>query len=201
MNGEVRFPRALPWATFRSCLRHLRTPRWRFGLGKSGLADSWGRVWPPCVYNPRMATRDSKDATARKRCLGCGYILDGLPENRCPECGRQFDPESPGTFLVEAESARPYLLTAVLAVLGVLLPPFVLPRLVAAEGWLWGVANFGIVAIWSTSVVVAGVVLVKGTRALWRPRHLFRSRLWLVTAVILVAALFWAGTILILMNL
>ena len=22
-----------------------------------------------------------------KRCLGCGYILDGLPEPRCPECG------------------------------------------------------------------------------------------------------------------
>ncbi|MEW6251117.1 MAG: hypothetical protein AB1716_10755 [Planctomycetota bacterium] len=33
-----------------------------------------------------------------KRCLGCGYILDGLPEPRCPECGRWFDPGNPDTY-------------------------------------------------------------------------------------------------------
>jgi hypothetical protein len=33
-----------------------------------------------------------------KRCLTCGYILDGLPEPRCPECGRGFDPRDPSTF-------------------------------------------------------------------------------------------------------
>jgi len=33
-----------------------------------------------------------------KRCLGCGYDLHGLPENRCPECGRPFDPEDPRTY-------------------------------------------------------------------------------------------------------
>src|ERR1051326_123797 len=31
-------------------------------------------------------------------CLGCGYVLDNLPEPRCPECGRAFDPQSPATF-------------------------------------------------------------------------------------------------------
>ena len=31
-------------------------------------------------------------------CLGCDYGLKGLPENRCPECGREFDPENPATF-------------------------------------------------------------------------------------------------------
>jgi hypothetical protein len=25
-------------------------------------------------------------------CCWCGYSLEGLSENRCPECGRRFDP-------------------------------------------------------------------------------------------------------------
>jgi hypothetical protein len=33
-----------------------------------------------------------------KYCLGCSYVLDGLPECRCPECGRPFDPNDPRTF-------------------------------------------------------------------------------------------------------
>lgn len=32
-------------------------------------------------------------------CRACGYCLFGLPENRCPECGRGFDPGDPKTFL------------------------------------------------------------------------------------------------------
>jgi hypothetical protein len=31
------------------------------------------------------------------RCLSCGYLLRGLTENRCPECGRPFDPNDPRT--------------------------------------------------------------------------------------------------------
>jgi hypothetical protein len=31
-------------------------------------------------------------------CLGCLYPLGGLPEPRCPECGRPFDPDDPKTF-------------------------------------------------------------------------------------------------------
>jgi rRNA maturation protein Nop10 len=32
------------------------------------------------------------------RCLGCGYMLRGLPEPVCPECGRSFDPADPTTY-------------------------------------------------------------------------------------------------------
>src|ERR1035441_3994288 len=32
-------------------------------------------------------------------CRGCGYALIGLPGHRCPECGRDFDPANPRTFL------------------------------------------------------------------------------------------------------
>jgi hypothetical protein len=41
-----------------------------------------------------------------KRCLGCGYILDGLPENRCPECGREFDPNDGQTYHDDREDYR-----------------------------------------------------------------------------------------------
>ena len=32
------------------------------------------------------------------RCLQCGYPLEHLPEHRCPECGRAFDPHDCGTW-------------------------------------------------------------------------------------------------------
>lgn len=31
-------------------------------------------------------------------CLGCGYALRDLPEYRCPECGREFDPAEAWSF-------------------------------------------------------------------------------------------------------
>ena len=43
------------------------------------------------------------------RCLSCNYDLRNLPEHRCPECGREFDPNDASTFLsepVRSERAR-----------------------------------------------------------------------------------------------
>jgi hypothetical protein len=34
----------------------------------------------------------------RGRCWTCGYRLDAIPSRRCPECGRQFDPDDPTTM-------------------------------------------------------------------------------------------------------
>src|SRR4051794_35464190 len=31
-------------------------------------------------------------------CFGCGYALRGLTSDRCPECGRGFDPADPRTM-------------------------------------------------------------------------------------------------------
>jgi len=31
-------------------------------------------------------------------CRQCQYVLDGLPDNRCPECGTEFEPTDPATF-------------------------------------------------------------------------------------------------------
>ncbi|MBN2560433.1 MAG: hypothetical protein JXQ75_05830 [Phycisphaerae bacterium] len=32
-------------------------------------------------------------------CIKCGYSLRGLAEHRCPECGSEFDPLDPSTFV------------------------------------------------------------------------------------------------------
>jgi hypothetical protein len=36
------------------------------------------------------------------RCLNCKYDLRNLAEHRCPECGREFDPNDATTFLTAA---------------------------------------------------------------------------------------------------
>jgi hypothetical protein len=41
-----------------------------------------------------MSGKD-KTPVQRTYCQNCAYILDGLPVNRCPECGREFDPNDP----------------------------------------------------------------------------------------------------------
>lgn len=35
-------------------------------------------------------------------CRTCGYLLRGLPEPTCPECGRPFDPADPRTYAPSA---------------------------------------------------------------------------------------------------
>ena len=38
------------------------------------------------------------NTVCRMFCRHCGYALIGLPSNRCPECGKDFDPANPKTF-------------------------------------------------------------------------------------------------------
>jgi hypothetical protein len=74
-----------------------------------------------------------------KRCLGCGYILDGLPENRCPECGRRFDPSDLRTYLLKTYSGRPLLALAIvfasLWVIGVTVSLLEDAGIVELTGW------------------------------------------------------------------
>lgn len=49
---------------------------------------------------------DSGPDEPARLCPGCSYRLDGLLENRCPECGRPFDPTDPGTFRIDQRSNR-----------------------------------------------------------------------------------------------
>jgi hypothetical protein len=45
-----------------------------------------------------------------KRCLQCGYILDGLPQPRCPECGRFFTADDKLSYVSEPQSCVPLLI-------------------------------------------------------------------------------------------
>ena len=38
------------------------------------------------------------EGNVQPRCLECGYVLRGLSQARCPECGQSFDPADPTTF-------------------------------------------------------------------------------------------------------
>lgn len=49
-----------------------------------------------------------------KRCLNCGYIVDGLSDNRCPECGRAFDPDNPKTYWRTRRSGIKQLVSSLL---------------------------------------------------------------------------------------
>jgi hypothetical protein len=47
-----------------------------------------------CAFVAAMRHRriDSLKKPRPARCGNCGYLLYGLPEPRCPECGEPFDP-------------------------------------------------------------------------------------------------------------
>jgi uncharacterized paraquat-inducible protein A len=49
------------------------------------------------------------------RCLNCKYDLRQLTEHRCPECGREFDPNNPNSY-----DSRPIVDVAGLFLLAVL---------------------------------------------------------------------------------
>jgi hypothetical protein len=53
-----------------------------------------------------MSEVHTDKSTGAKYCLGCGYIIDHLPEPRCPECGREFDPGDPLTFYLQPPGFR-----------------------------------------------------------------------------------------------
>ncbi len=73
-------------------------------------------------------------------CPTCGYNLTGLADNRCPECGKAFDPRQVG--LQQASRSRVDLpddvtMVAVAAWLFVL--PMLYWALAAGLAWLWGI--------------------------------------------------------------
>jgi rRNA maturation endonuclease Nob1 len=54
---------------------------WNCGTSREGVPDP--NFAPEISFHPQ--------------CDQCGYLLIGLPENRCPECGMPFDPSKKDT--------------------------------------------------------------------------------------------------------
>ena len=61
-----------------------------------------GRIPTPAINyagpNTPHAKLTAGIARFPARCLGCGYVLTGLTEQRCPECGREFRIDDPSTY-------------------------------------------------------------------------------------------------------
>lgn len=54
----------------------------------------------PSLPTPDLQRQERIDYTESARCISCGYLLRGLPEPRCPECGRGFNPNDPTTMKI-----------------------------------------------------------------------------------------------------
>jgi hypothetical protein len=123
--------------------------------------------------------------TVHKRCLGCGYILDGLPEDRCPECGREFHPDLPATYFVKVQSGRPLLVCAAVGLGLVIAGPVlyiaaIAARIERAPDWLGNCVDLGVASIFSVGLALEVLVTIRSSRGLRRPAHLFtrRNEIW-----------------------
>ena len=71
----------------------------RAQLKKDRSAQTLGRGRPSHVKMPEVIEVATQiDVPEGALCLGCNYPLRGLPEARCPECGRTFDPSNSWTM-------------------------------------------------------------------------------------------------------
>jgi len=71
---------------------------------------------------------------ADRYCRGCGYNVRQLPEPRCPECGRAFDPADPRTTLAKPKLATWWRVRQIWLALFILL---LIPTVYIGQYW-WG---------------------------------------------------------------
>ncbi len=74
-----------------SCIALGLVPMFALVGGGGAYFLGWGVMWVVCEMMPRVEG---------PRCSVCGYLLIGLSDTRCPDCGERFGPP-PDTFSVE----------------------------------------------------------------------------------------------------
>ena len=77
------------------------------GMGRESLAEYIARAVTfvialgiACTIAAQVRLiflKNELDDEPRTRCAKCGYLLCGLPEPRCPECGTPFEPDKTDT--------------------------------------------------------------------------------------------------------
>jgi hypothetical protein len=137
------------------------------------------------------------DLLGLKRCIKCGYILDGLTDSRCPECGQEFDLRWPESYF----TGRPkyagweYLLLALLAPLAcaaITAMILDLSRRVIPASHIWMFLFLGTQLVtFATELYIA----VRSARELQRPASLRQRRIcWVIAlALSLLAAFGFCG--------
>ena len=100
------------------------------------------------------------------RCKRCGYILHGLSDHRCPECGGRFDPEDESTYLTKPVSGYGPLAGSVLALVMIVLPLLAAYLndlgVAAPNSWLF-VAPLAVMM--PAGLIIACFTLLKAVRA------------------------------------
>ena len=72
------------------------------------------------------------------RCLSCHYSLEHLTENRCPECGRAFDPDDPATFGPQPPRALTWWQFCIWTALfwsAIIIPTYIIWNLISMRDW------------------------------------------------------------------
>ncbi len=114
-------------------------------------------------------------------CRKCGYALVGLSEDRCPECGRAFDPANPRTFRRKPllSGVRLWLVRLALATAALVAGLLIVEGSVA--GWYYRGWRAEQEALAPIRQVTANVIRTTVTGPRWCHRLLSASRLLFLT--------------------
>jgi hypothetical protein len=113
---------------------------------------------------PTNGTPEAAPAeTHARRCMACGYVLDGLPRHGvCPECTRAYDLDNPRTYRVGAPFLWwRYWLPGTLLAGAILLGASLVPMVISGRAGAWG---------WGSVVgapFAAGALMGWGANARW----------------------------------
>ena len=133
-----------------------------------------------------------------KRCLSCLYILDGLTEQRCPECGRSFDPHNPKTYARRLQSGRLYLTAAICGSVAITAP--LLAAYLQDLGAFIFTSHFIVTALliplMPLGLMVETGVLIVSSRILHRREPIRHRKAMLAARFISLVVLFFFGAML-----